>query len=69
MKTKMIIMSLLILATMVLAGCMRSNEVICNYDGACEETETDDCPDCEDVLGRGLPLPPSEPPSITTINN
>ena len=67
MKTKIVILSLLII-TMLLTGCMRPNNTICNYDGVCEDNETDNCPDCEDVIGRGLPLPPEEPPAIEELN-
>ena len=66
MKTKIVIIFLLVFMA-IITGCMRPNDVLCNYDGVCDENETNDCPDCEDVLGRGVPLPPSAPPSIDKI--
>lgn len=69
MKTKIIILALLITLTTLITGCMRPNDTICNYDGVCTEDETDDCPDCEDVMGRGVPVPPDEPPAIENLNS
>ncbi|MCC7574431.1 hypothetical protein KO361_02475 [Candidatus Woesearchaeota archaeon] len=58
MNKKVIVLVLLILSVLA-TGCMRSPETRCNYDGICEDWETDDCPDCADVLGRGVQIPPS----------
>jgi hypothetical protein len=57
MNKKIILIVLLIISVLAI-GCMRSSEMHCNYDGFCDDWETDDCPDCADVLGRGIPVPP-----------
>lgn len=54
-KTKTLIIVLLIVLTL-LTSCVRSDEIKCNYDGVCDDWETDDCPDCRDVLGRGVQI-------------
>ena len=46
-----------LLLTLFVSGCMRSDDMICNYDGICDDDETDNCPDCANVLGRGVPYP------------
>lgn len=57
MKTK-ILLIFLIMASFLLTSCMAPPDMRCNYDGICEDWETDNCPDCADVLGRGVPIPP-----------
>lgn len=52
MKTKIIFV--LLMLSLLVAGCMNPPDVECNYDGVCEDWETDNCPDCIDVLGRGV---------------
>ena len=56
MKIKMLLIFLLIIAVLI-SGCMRPIDIKCNYDGVCDDWETDDCVDCKDVLGRGVPIP------------
>jgi hypothetical protein len=52
-KTTFALLLILIVLSVTVAGCMREPEV-CNYDGICSETETDNCADCKDVLGRDV---------------
>ncbi len=59
MKLKILLLVILVLALFV-SGCMRPVDMKCNYDGVCDEWETDDCPDCIDVLGRGVQELPSK---------
>ncbi len=42
---------------LVVSGCVRADDIVCNYDGVCDDWETDDCIDCKDVAGRGVPIP------------
>ncbi len=56
MKIKTTIMLILMLSLILITGCMRSPETKCNYDGICDKNDTDDCPDCADVLGRGVQI-------------
>lgn len=49
---------LILLSLLLLSACMRPQDTRCNYDGVCDDWETDDCPDCADVLGRGVPVLP-----------
>jgi hypothetical protein len=55
MKIKTII--LLIILVIAITGCMRPPDIKCNYDGECENWETNDCVDCVDIIGRGVPIP------------
>lgn len=41
------------------AGCMKDPEV-CNYDGQCSNDETDNCADCQSVLGRDVNPPAAQ---------
>ena len=53
MKTKMLLLGIL-LGSLFVIGCIPPQETICNYDGVCDDWETDNCVDCIDVLGRGV---------------
>lgn len=45
-------------------GCVAPSDTVCNYDGVCSDDETDDCVDCADVIGRGVPVPPVDDDSL-----
>jgi hypothetical protein len=59
-KSKSVIKTVLllsfILASLVVSGCVKEPEV-CDYNGICLESETDNCADCKDVLGRDVKDP------------
>ena len=52
MKAKILL--ILLVLSLGVAGCMAPPDMVCNFDGVCEDWETDNCPDCVDVLGRGV---------------
>lgn len=68
MKIKLFLLLLIILSITIM-GCMRPNDSICNYDGVCEDSETDDCVDCIDVLGRGVQIYETNITVMETSNN
>jgi hypothetical protein len=45
-----------IMATVIVSGCVKEPEV-CDYNGVCIQSETDNCADCQDVLGRDVKDP------------
>jgi len=51
-----LILILLFLVLFSFSGCVRENEV-CNYDSICTANETDNCADCQNVLGRAVDVP------------
>ncbi|MCF7872371.1 hypothetical protein K9L97_05040 [Candidatus Woesearchaeota archaeon] len=57
MKMNLLVFLVLTLVFLALfTGCMKDKET-CNYDGICQDNETDNCVDCENVLGRGVDVP------------
>lgn len=53
-KISLFIIGILIISSLLLvSGCVREDEV-CNYDAICTDDETDNCADCENVLGRAV---------------
>jgi len=57
MKFKVIFV--IVCMVFLLVGCINSGDIVCNYDGVCDDVETDNCPDCKDVLGRCVVIQPS----------
>ena len=58
MKKILAILMILFALLVVMTACMRENTV-CDYNGYCSDNETDNCKDCENVMGRGIDVPPS----------
>lgn len=58
MNKSLLVLGLVLAVLLLVSGCMRSPDIMCNYDGVCQEWETDDCPDCRNVLGRGVDILP-----------
>ncbi|MCF7867027.1 hypothetical protein K9L67_05850 [Candidatus Woesearchaeota archaeon] len=57
MRKKLAFLMIILILLVVLTSCMKDPEV-CDYDGYCGDNETNNCVDCENVIGRGLDLPP-----------
>ena len=58
MKKTMLLLLVLMMASLLLTSCVVPPDMKCNFDGVCDDWETDNCPDCIDVLGRGVqPIP------------
>jgi len=56
MNKAIIILMLLFVLLVAVTGCMRDPGV-CNYDGVCQDDETNNCQDCHNVLGRDIAVP------------